>query len=589
VDRPLLSLDRPFTYDLSPDLGAGVGSLVRFRFHGKLTKGWVLGPAEDVPDRMLPVMRLVSPEPVFDGAGLELARWVSTRYVAPLATVIGRMSPPRVAGVEALPAPAAQGMGAAPAQGPYHAADPLLSRYRGGEELAEAIRSGGGGAFVLRPAPRDEAGITVEAVALAVSEGKRAIVIVPEASPMPFTARASLDTFGERVANLVGGTREQRYRTWLMVRAGLFDIVVGTRPAIFAPLPNLGLIWICRESHPAHREDRAPYYHVREVALARARIEGATCVLAALCPSSEASILGLGEVSPVDRRWPRVEQVSPGPEGRAPRLVRALRQARRAFVYSPIPGYGVAQVCRTCGEPAACPACGGLIRLEAGAFTCMVCGAAGRCAACGATRFGVRRGGAERVEEWIASVAEVPVRSMPRSPRLPSERGEILVGGPDSVRDLGTGDLDLVAILDADLAARRPGLMARERALAVWMEAVAWTSPGGRALVQASQGSDPAVQALVRGNPIRFHERERERRASAGFPVGSAIFRVVGDPRLGDAIRTIPSTNSLVSTLGGRTVCLLALAPGQVPGFGAAMRQLATTGVVERVEADPHL
>jgi len=157
------------------------------------------------------------------------------------------------------------------------------------------------------------------------------------------------------------------------------------------------------------------------------------------------------------------------------------------------------------------------------------------------------------------------------------------------VRDLGPGGLELVAILDADLAARRPGLAARERALAIWMDAVGWARPSGRAIIQSSHPADPAVQALVRGNPERFHARERERRAAAGFPVGAAVYRVVGTEDLAEALREHQPITLLTTSLGGRTVCLLALEPGRVRAFSAAMRRLAVAGTVERVEAEPHI
>ena len=167
--------------------------------------------------------------------------------------------------------------------------------------------------------------------------------------------------------------------------------------------------------------------------------------------------------------------------------------------------------------------------------------------------------------------------------------GEVLVGGPDVVRDLGVAGLDLVAILDVDLAAARPGLTAREHALAIWMEAVGWARPSGSAIVQTAHPGDPAVQALVRGRPDRFHERERARRAEAGFPVGAPVFRVVGTDEVEREVAAHEPITSLVTSLGGRTVCLLALEPDRVPAFGDAMRRLAAAGVVERVEAEPHL
>jgi primosomal protein N' (replication factor Y) len=586
IDRPLLSLDRPFTYDLPAEMGAGVGSLVQVPFHGRATRGWVLGPTEDLPTRMLAVKKVVSPVRFFDERQLALFRWVSERYVAPLAAVIARTVPPRVASEEVerdLPDAGTTNEAGGPSAGF------VLAGYRGGDRALEAL-GGGHGAFVVRPAPDDEQSLAVDAVTACLAGGRRAIVIVPEAMPVPATARALADAFGDRAALFLGGGKRSRYRLWLEIDAGRYDLVIGTRPTVFAPLDGLGLIYLARESHPAHREDRAPYYHGRDVALTRSRLEGAVCVLASACPSAEASALGLPTVSPATRRWPPVEVVRPGPAGRAPRLVKALATTRRGFVFSPLPGYGVAQVCRSCGEPAACASCGGLLRAAAGGVTCVVCGASGRCRSCAGTSFGVRRGGAEDVEAWAGRAAHVPVRRLldDEPARLPGP-DEILVGGADDVRDLGAGALDLVAILDVDLADRRPGLAARERSLATWMEAIGWARPHGRAIVQASSPGDPIVQALVRGNPDRFHAEETRRRREAGLPVGAAVFRITGSAGLEAELRLFDPSTLLVSPSEGRTVCLLALDPERVTAFGARLRELATDGVVDRVEAEPHL
>ncbi len=565
-------------------MDAGVGSLVQVPFHGRSIRGWVLGATDDVPPRILDVRKAVSPVRYFDADLLELLRWVSERYVAPLAAVIARSHPPRVASEEAGIRSGTIG----DARGSVVSPRPL-GDYRNGPELGHAI-GGGSGLFLVRPAPEDEVSIAVEAVANCLVGGRRAIVLVPEASPRPATAVAVEEAFGERVGILLGGDRRMRYRRWLEIHAGRYDVIVGTRPAVFAPQPDLGLIFVSRESHPAHREDRSPYHHSRDVSLRRAELSEAVCVLSAICPSTESTLLPATVVAPTTRRWPPVEVVRPGPEGRAPRLVRALREAKRAFLLSPLHGYGVAQVCRVCANPAACAACGGLLRSEEGVVRCVVCEAEGRCAVCGATDFGIRRGGAERVEEWASSTALVPVSRIPPKgrPRLPVE-GEVLVGGPEAVRDLGPGGLDLVAILDADLAERRPGLDSRERALSTWMEAVGWARPSGRAIVQAERSTDPAIQALVRGNPDRFHADERRRREAAGFPIGAAVFRIAGPPALEDALSRHRPITLLVSSVGDQTVCLLALEPDRVPEFGRVVRELAARDLVTRVEAEPHL
>lgn len=589
VDRPVLSLDRPFTYELAPELGAGVGSLVQVPFHGRLVRGWILGPTEDLPTRMLAVKKLVTPVRFFDDRSRELARWVSARYVAPLAAVLDAMVPPRVAGEEAREGVALGADGPAPGATDAVATPRLSGGYARADELLRALQ-GGAGTFVVRPAPDEEADVAVECVGAALRGGRSAIVLVPEADPLPRTAAAVRDAFGDMVAMYLGGDRRARYRMWLDIAAGGYRVVVGTRPAVFAPVGALGLVYVARESHALHREERSPYFHVRDVALARGRIEDAAVVMSAPYPSVEAAATPHVAVTPRGRRWPPVEVVAPGPEGRAPRLVAALRTARRGFLYAPLPGYGVARVCRACGQPAACGTCGGTLRAEEGSIRCAVCGSPGRCAVCGASDFGVAPGGAERVEEWASRTAGVAVtRIGAGEPPRPPGHAEILVGGVELVKDFGPLALDLVGILDADLAARRPGLSARERALATWFETAAWAAPAGRVIVQTRTPNDPAVQALVAGRPERFHRFEAARRAEAGFPVGVAVFRVTGTSDLEDELAALEPALMVATGLGDQTVCLLALEPGRVAAFGRAARALAERGVVARVEAEPHL
>ena len=594
VDRPLLALDRPFTYDLPEELGAGVGSVVQVPFHGRAIRAWVLGATDDVPERMLRVRKVVSAVRSFDERSLDLVRAMSERYVAPLATVIGRAVPPRVASEEvAHGASAARARPAAararPATRPSPPRVSPVDGYRGGRRLLEALGTGEG-AFVVRPAPADEAAVAVACVDATLAGGRTAIVIVPDADPVPVTAEAIVGAFGPDAVLFLGGDRRARYRTWLDVAAGRYRVVVGTRPAVFAPLADLGLIYVHREGHPQHRDERSPSYHVRDVARMRAETVGAVSVLSAFCPSLEATVREHDLVEPPGRPWAPVEVVRPGPEGRSPRLLRALRSASRAFVFEPLRGYGVARICRSCGEPAACASCLGLLRLERGSIRCVVCEAPGRCASCGSGDFGIARRGAERVEEWARGVATVPVSLVggDEAPRAPSER-EVLVGGVDALKDVGTRDLDLVAILHADASLRRPGVDARERVLVTWFEAAAWARPDGRVIVQTDGPNDPAIQALVSGRPERFRRAEAPRRAEAGFPVGSPVFRVTGGARLDRELEALAPRTLLSSSAGGATICLVALDPDRVAGFGAAMRRLAAAGTVTRVEAEPHL
>jgi hypothetical protein len=107
--------------------------------------------------------------------------------------------------------------------------------------------------------------------------------------------------------------------------------------------------------------------------------------------------------------------------------------------------------------------------------------------------------------------------------------------------------------------------------------------------VQTSRANDPAIQSLVLGEASRFHRDERRRRGAAGFPVGSAVFRVAGGPELPETLSALEPITLLTSSSLGRTVCLLALDPGDVPAFGRAARELAARDAIVRVEAEPHL
>jgi primosomal protein N' (replication factor Y) (superfamily II helicase) len=597
VAVPRLSLDRPFTYLLPDDTDAGTGSLVSVPFHGRTVKGWVLGPATEIPaGRLLPVRRVRSSIRFFDPRMLALLRWVSERYLAPLATVIERSHPPRVASEESVEvAGPADALGVS---GPGRGA--LLDAYGGADDLLRE-----GATTWLRPLPRDEVGACVEAVTAALAIGRSALVLVPEAEPVPATGRAVLDRFPGGAVSFLGGDLHGRYRCWLDIKAGRHRVVVGTRPAVFAPIEHLGLIWISREVHPGHREDRAPYYHVREVASARARIHGAACVLASLAPSAEtagAAARGAIRTARPSRQAeraaaPLVETVAPEAEDRSARLGRLLREAGSAALIVSRRGRGVARVCRTCGEPASCGICAGPIVAEAGQASCRVCGAAGVCPHCEGRVFGLERGGTEHVAAWARRQTAVPVAlERTTGPASDPSPGQVLLGTAAAVKDVGAQDLDLVAILDPDRALVRPGIHAGEQALATWMEAAAWARSrgrGGRVLVQTRRPGHPAIQALIRWEPVPFLLAEGARRAEAGFPPGHPVFRVAGpgdDRSLEPALRDAGAATVITTPAAGDgTLCLVAVEPGELPRFRRAVLALAARGLVTRVEAEPQL
>ena len=268
-------------------------------------------------------------------------------------------------------------------------------------------------AYVVRPAPDGEVAVAVEAVGACLASGRKAVVIVPEATPVPATARGARGGL-RRAGGAVPG--------WVQTRAV---------PNLARDRARAATTWWWARDPPSSRPWRRwGWCSSRGSRTLRiARIELPTTTSATWRSPGRSgwgrSVCWPRSVPPRRRRrwgcrtWRRraddgrpVEVVKPGSGGQAPRLVRALRDARRGFLLAPHPGYGIAAVCRSCGEPAACAACAGLLRMEEGVVRCMVCEAPGRCARCGARRFGIRRGGAERVQEWAARATEAHVHRL---------------------------------------------------------------------------------------------------------------------------------------------------------------------------------
>ena len=597
VDRPLLSLDRPFTYDLPAELGAGVGSLVQVSAStGAASRGWVLGPTDDVPPGCSPVKKVVSPVPLLrrvdaralpvderavrgaardgDRSGGRRRGWRRRRSdgsgatAEPVSSSVARsrQSPgtlgprrDRTVGTRSRPARRDRSTAAARSSSGRRPRTSSRARGRGGGRLsrggAPGDRAGPGG----RAAARDGVDGAQEAF------GDRA-VLVPrggQACPVP-------DVAGDRRADATTSSSGRGPRC--------------SRPSIGSGCST----WRARAIPPTGRT--AP--RTTTAGTSRSRGHGwrapSACSRPPVRPPRRRRS-ACRPSRPPTRRWPPVEVVRPGPAGRASRLVRGARDtARRGFVFAPLPGYGVAQVCRACGEPAACAACGGLLRAAGGAVTCVVCGAAGRCRTCGGTSFGVRRGGAEDVEEWAGG----RLRSRSAAPRRRARaaarrRRRSSSADRRTCATSGPATSTWSAILDVDLADRRPGLAARERSLATWMEAVGWARPRGRAIVQASSpgdrdraGAGPRQPGPV---PRRGAEAAARRRPSGrrgGLP------RSRGRRSIGGGAATRSSRRrSLVTAVGGPDGMLARARPRAGParsGCGSASWRRTASSTASR-------
>lgn len=120
-----------------------------------------------------------------------------------------------------------------------------------------------------------------------VEQGRQAIVLVPEIALTPQTVRRFTARFSNVAILHSGLTATDRHRYWQQISAGQAQVVVGARSAIFAPVPNLGIIVVDEEHESSYKQDTAPRYHARDVAVKRAQIESVPVLLGSATPSLE--------------------------------------------------------------------------------------------------------------------------------------------------------------------------------------------------------------------------------------------------------------------------------------------------------------
>ncbi|CAN5880498.1 primosomal protein N' [soil metagenome] len=496
----------------------------------------------------------------FDADDLRLYRWVAHRYAATLADVLRHALPQRVAAVEREP-------GVEPgavAEPPTGGSGPVETGSHWGPYAVSALLratggSGPAGAFWLRPLPgEDTVALVADLLALCAASGRSALVLAPDpASPL---LPAALEIAGSAGADLRPGVSDRdRYRAFLRCRSGRARVAAGERGAVFAPLRELGLVVVADEANPAYKERRAPRHHARDVALARARMAGATTVVLGDLPGARLQrLLADGHVSAVraDRgaerdRAPRVDVVDlgdPRPGARRARFApltsraigRAVEEGGVAVVLAARGGQGAALACSACGDRRACPVCDGSLRATRNAggpdgreWQCPACGWTGQafsCRTCGDERTAPLAAGAGRLAQELARAyraAEV-VRMEGFDAPGPTRRPAVAVmtRGSAVTRPmwLSSDDAKVVALPDADALLGLPVLDAAEDTLRLWFAVARWTD---HVVLQTRDPGHHAVQALVRWDPDGFWEREAPRRAELRYPPAGHLVRIV--------------------------------------------------------------
>jgi len=295
--RSLLPRDT-YTYAVPDDLDERVllGARVEVPFGKRSVLGYVVERSDAASHTDVRAIAAVLDEPpLLLPQHLVVARWIAARYCAPLGEVIRAMVP---AGVRsARPGgrkrgPRAQSRAVASARGPQVASAPLAlteAQARAVAPLVAAIRERRHVRLLLHGVTGSgKTEVYLAAIDEALAEGRRAIVLVPEIALTPQTVERFAARFPGRVAVLHSGlTEAERAKQWLQIRAGEYDVVVGSRSAVFAPVEGLGVVVIDEEDAGAYKQDRVPRYHAVDVALELGALCAAPVVLGSATPRVE--------------------------------------------------------------------------------------------------------------------------------------------------------------------------------------------------------------------------------------------------------------------------------------------------------------
>ena len=562
VDLPLPHLDRPFDYLVadSDDEAAQTGVRVKVRFAGQLVSGFLLERAESSPHegRLAFLDRVVSAERVVDPEVARLARAVADRYAGNLSDVLRLAVPPRHARVESQVAPAVATAEAEP-HGAASIDSPGWGDYTAGASFLRALAEGRAARAVWGALPGEDWPARIaEACAATVRAGRGAVVLVADARDLARVDRALGAALGDgrHVALNAAAGPAERYRRFLKASRHQVQVVAGTRAAMFAPVPELGLVVIWDDGDDLYAEPRAPYPHAREVLLTRAQLAGCAALLGGFARTGEAQLLletGWAHEIAASRdvlrqRSPRVQptgddpQLARDPGAATARLPSLAWQAARAALQTDAPvlvqvprrGYLPSTSCADCRTPARCPHCSGPLQL-AGARdvpTCRWCARASadyECPACGGRRLRASITGARRTAEELGrAFPGTTVRTSGRDEVLETVPGEpaVVVATPGA-EPVAEGGYGAVLLLDTWALLTRSDLRAGEEAMRRWLNASALARSDGSVIVVAD-GSLASVQALLRWDPGWFAARELAERRELRFPPAARMADVTG-------------------------------------------------------------
>ena len=406
--------------------------------------------------------------------------------------------------------------------------------------------------------------IYLQGIQRVLDRGQSAIMLVPEIALTPQTVERFKSRFAAmqaEVAVLHSHLSEgERHDEWHKINNGKARIVIGARSAIFAPLENLGLIVVDEEHENSYKQEEAPRYHARDLAVLRGSFEGCAVLLGSATPSLESfhnATTGKYQLLRMalrvdDRKMPYIRIIDMRLDshgGEAPSIIsEKLRQAiearlarkEQSILFLNRRGFSTSLSCNACGYVAECPNCSVSLTFHRAEnrIVCHICGhtaiAPNKCPDCKAPGIKFAGFGTERVEEIVTKLfPKAVVRRMDADTMTRKEayrevltafrtgKIDILLGTQMIAKGLHFPNVTLVGIVNADMGLHMPDFRAGERTFQLLTQVAGRAGRGdveGEVFVQSFTPHHPAIQFARHHDYDGFAEQETEWRRQWEYP-----------------------------------------------------------------------
>lgn len=402
--------------------------------------------------------------------------------------------------------------------------------------------------------------VYLQAIEHALSQGKQALMLVPEISLTPQIVGRVRGRFGQQVAVLHSGlSAGERFDEWRRISRGEAKVVVGARSAIFAPLSNLGIIIVDEEHESSYKQDDNPRYHARDVALWRSRYYHCPVVLGSATPSLESRARAqkgaytrlvlpqrvnrqaLPEVTVVDMTAELRKHAESNFSGQLLDAVKArLERGEQSLLMLNRRGYSSFVMCRDCGFVLPCPNCDISLTLHMDTHTmkCHYCGHEEPiprvCPNCHSRHIRYYGTGTQKVEQELqtllpnARIIRMDVDTTRRKgahERLLKQFGDhqadILLGTQMIAKGLDFPDVTLVGVLNADTSLGLPDFRASERTFQLLTQVsgrAGRADKPGQVFIQTYNPDHYAIQLAKTQNYETFFGKEMQLRHRGNYP-----------------------------------------------------------------------